>query len=361
MNIVDIYSKFYKDDVSNQEKFKTLRRKNLIRLSNKCDVETQTNHNTILDTISYTKHRQHQSPNHTYIEHKVKIEHDNSIVNDSVHENYGVLNDLLVKQNIYVGNVLLTPGTQKIEVNANNLNLCFNGNFLLNINTQSVQIDAHSIEYRHHGTIIFNNRLNRDLTLTFSEKFSQQTLKLNSLQQIQMHYMTYNNKVIFRKHATEKKNDVDLNDLKNIFNKHISKISISNLDIPNSVLLSSLSTSLSLNEIKNDSQILIESPNKHLTLYSNNAILDLSDVNIKHIHCKITNPNILTIFIKPFGKTKNLEEGSLTLESNVKTSVVFIRGFMKDPSQEYNITQNNPLKLWYNHITHLNTIIRIRN
>jgi hypothetical protein len=366
MNIEEIYEKFFdsSDDLSIQDKYKVLRRKNLLKLSNKVDASTQTNHNVLSYSIEKIPkcNKVIQNNNYKKVLNDVQINHDNSIITDSAKENYGTLKNSLVKGNIFVGDIIVTVGTYMIDVKSDNVSLCFDGihgNILLNIYASALKLEANSIKNRHHGYVILNNITHSTINISLDPLifYPSEAISLKSLQKTQMYYMTYNDKVYFRNPTLEKMNNIDFNDLANIFKESIHEKKFKDLNVQTSDKLSTLNFESKLKIVNDNTDILnIES----VPSSSNTYFVDLENVKNKYINVNI-NLDTNQIIFKPFGIQRVHGQGLITIINNSQktTDIIFSPGFLKKEGQ-ITVNTNTTIKLFYNHLSYSNTIIRVQ-
>jgi len=348
------------------------------------DSFTQTiNNNTIQYKAPILFHSQtsESTSNVTYnnLKDVVSIDHSNAIVTDATHTNLCAYNDIVVKGNIFVGDVLLTPKTIKVNVELINditipLNLDGNhGNILFDIintsNTEyTITLELQEKYNRQHGFLIFNNLSNTQIKVQLNSTnviigFTIIILKPKSTQYITYYILEDN---IFLRESqnyetadTITENDIDRNDMKNVLLNNINQIKLEN-PLPNQYLVATSTGAQWIDNVPHE----IESCNTHVI---NNGVLSLCDLHANTITINLQYITDKQMRIEHFDNSKKVGEGQIIIKSHLDydIDIIFLEGFVISNTKEKFVlnkmtTQNNPsvMYFWYNYIGSGFTILK---
>ena len=283
----------------------------------------------------------------------VSIKHSNAIVTDATHTNICAYNDFVVKGNLFIGDVLLTPKTVFIDVDMNtNTTLPLhldgnNGNILFHIRSSNqnnnLKLEIANSHNRQHGFIIFHNTSDYNITINFQKIISNtdvhSIIELESKCVMYVSYFIINDKLLIRRPQnremshTIKETKIDKNDIENIIFQNSNQIKLESVE--NGKYLSAGTTGAEWSDIQTESDFC--------NLYSSslNKIISLKNIQSTNIIIQI-NENVSDTYRVQSFTDKKIGEGTIIIKAKNLTNdtiihIKFLEGFIVDINSDFQL------------------------
>jgi hypothetical protein len=377
MSLVSTYDRFYSTTLDYKDKLKRSRVLKLEKYINTTESGTQTDDNKL---INFIKPRVLETQEHfqdsyeltiEYLSSDVKYTHDHVVVTDATHTDIAIFDTLNVKGNLFVGNLLLTPGTIKFIIKGESdlsIPLCLNGNhgnILFDFQADksiTVGFTIDKIEDRNQGHFLFSNTTDYTMSVDISEFVYFTETDVIFIEPHSVVHMTYyikNQTVLLRfpegRSTTFEYSHLDKNDLETVFYNNTNLLNFGDLfDNPNNNSV--------LKYVDDTPQFVsLESGEyENVTVQPSDNIVFLDTVFANTIKIVSIDPSVSVLYIKPFGAEKNTGEGTIEIEmtENRMLSIVFLNGFLIKNDDYTNLDLGVKTVFWYSHIGNGLTIIR---
>ena len=345
------------------------------------EISTQTfNNNTIIYKspvlLNSSLNQNTSTTKYKELKDIVSIKHSNTIVTDATHTNICAYNDLIVKGNLFIGDILLTPKTVFIDINmSTNTSVPLhldgnNGNILFHIKSSNqnnnLKLEIANSHNRQHGFIIFHNTSDYNITINFQKIISNTNLhsiiQLESKSVMYVSYFIINNKLLIRQpHNREmshtiKETKIDKNDIENIIFQNSNQIKLETVE--NGKYLTAGTTNAQWIDLQMESEFC--------NLYSSslNKIISLKHIQSTNITIHIDESSSDIYRVQSFSADKKTGEGTIIIKAtNITNNTIYIKfleGFIVDINSDFQLkTGTEELRFWYNHIDNGYTILRM--